>query len=348
MRSFRSYSILVLLAFGGVGLGCSGGGCTDWKGGTGGEDEGGSGGEVATGGMGGGGSGGVPGTGGKGGAGGAVGGAGGQGGAMGGKGGSAGGDGGLTDVDAAVGGSGGEGGSDGGTATDAKNKDAGASADMGTAGPFKLMGTDFTMMGTRLCFKNGQTSATGNKSPSFAWTGVPAGAMSLALTMVDTKSLRTHWVIWDISPTEAMLVANLPPERCRLHRRRRAARKCEKRAFRCRRRTLTSARAPSGDAGIRKYDFQLWAVKVAKLPTGSMTTNQIRETLLPANSVGSSTVSAYGNDLGEVSVSVGVKRWARFAPAAGINLFSPCRSLDRLTSRRRLRRSPCGRRGIHG
>jgi phosphatidylethanolamine-binding protein (PEBP) family uncharacterized protein len=268
--------------------GSGGAGGTSGSGGSGGTGgTAGSGGTGGTGGTGGFGAGGSSGSGGSGGSGGTAGsgGSGGSGGAAGsgGSGGSGG-----------AGGSGGSGPSaDGGA--DVGSPDGRTPAD-GAVGALVLTGSDFGMMGNRICFKSGQTKNTGNQSPPLSWSGEPpAGTMSYAISLFDTNGPTTHWVMWDIPVTEMMLAPKLPKG------------------------VMPAAPAPAGSTqrgsgfaggtanpgyfgpgaggGARKYDFRLWPIKVAKLTVpGNASVDAIRTTILPANTIGPPIVlSVYGN-----------------------------------------------------
>jgi phosphatidylethanolamine-binding protein (PEBP) family uncharacterized protein len=69
---------------------------------------------------------------------------------------------------------------------------------------------DFAMMGNRLCFKNGQTRLTGQKSPKLDWSGVPAGATHLVVTLRDMTNMNVHWVACNIPTSATGLPAGLP------------------------------------------------------------------------------------------------------------------------------------------
>jgi phosphatidylethanolamine-binding protein (PEBP) family uncharacterized protein len=181
---------------------------------------------------------------------------GGAGGSTGGAGGSTGGAGGET------GGSGGNtGGAGGSTGGSGGNGGMGGSGGMGgmggSAGPFKLTVTGALMQGGKYYFKSGQTKDTGHMSPAMEWTPV-AGAMSYAISMVDTDNGNTHWVIYDIPPTVTKLPDNLmrgmqmAPE------------------IPGAKHTRFSATNPYGyfgpGADCRTYNFTAYALKVASLP----------------------------------------------------------------------------------
>jgi phosphatidylethanolamine-binding protein (PEBP) family uncharacterized protein len=166
----------------------------------------------------------------------------------------------------------------------------------GGTGALALTG-DFTMMGTRLCFKDGQTKNTGtNQSPQLNWTGAaPAGTMSWALSLYDTTGKTTHWVIWDLPLDTNMLPAMLPKG------------------------VMPAAPAPTGSTqrgssfaggttnpgyfgpgaggAARRYEFQLWPLKVAKLQVAAtVSVDTLHATTLPANAAGTGVIlSVWGN-----------------------------------------------------
>src|SRR5262249_25886089 len=123
-------------------------------------------------------------------------------------------------------------------------------------------------------------SAPMNVSPELAWTGAPPGTMSFALSLFDATAQNTHWILWDIAPTETMLPANLP----------RGAMPTmppgasQKSAF-----GGTPGYEGPGGATINTYEFELWALNVAKLPmaTASQTLNQMHTTGLAMYKIGS-------------------------------------------------------------
>ena len=179
-----------------------------------------------------------------------------------------------------------------GAAVDGSSRD-GAATDGGSA--LTLMG-DFATMGDRLCFKDGQTKNKGNLSPLLSWMGTPpAGTLSYALSLFDTEGNTTHWIIWDMPVTTSMLPAMLPKG------------------------VMPAAPAPMGSiqrgstfagttvnpgyfgpgapGAARRYEFQLWPLKVAKLQVGATTAvNTIRSTTLPANASGMGVIlSVWGN-----------------------------------------------------
>jgi Raf kinase inhibitor-like YbhB/YbcL family protein len=181
-----------------------------------------------------------------------------------------------------------------GAITDGGGTDA-ASND-GSSGALTLTG-DFTAMDTRLCFKSGQTKNTGsNQSPMLAWMGTPpAGTLSWALSLYDTGGKTTHWVIWNIPADTTMLPAMLPKG------------------------VMPAAPAPTGSmqrgatfaggttnpgyfgpgapGAARRYEFQLWPLKVAKLTVGGTTSvDTLHSTTLPANAAGMGVIlSVWGN-----------------------------------------------------
>jgi phosphatidylethanolamine-binding protein (PEBP) family uncharacterized protein len=169
--------------------------------------------------------------------------------------------------------------SDGGAG--ATGSDAGANKD---AGGFTLTSTSLKAVDGGLVFP-AASSAPMNQSPALMWSGAPAGTLSFALSMYDASAKNTHFVLWDIAPTETMLPANLP----------RGAMPTIpvgatwKSAF-----GGTPGYEGPGGGTINNYELVLWALKVAKLDVGNMTLNQIHSTLLPAQSLGSAQILAKG------------------------------------------------------
>jgi len=68
---------------------------------------------------------------------------------------------------------------------------------------------DFGMMGNRLCFKNGSTANTGQRSPMLSWMNPPAGTMSFVVSLHDNTNGGTHWIACNIAPTATGLPANI-------------------------------------------------------------------------------------------------------------------------------------------
>jgi phosphatidylethanolamine-binding protein (PEBP) family uncharacterized protein len=258
------------------GKGGSGGtGGSAGRGGSGGSTGGSTGGSSSSGGTTGGSSS-TGGTGGStGGTGGSTGGTGGSGGSTGGTGGSTGGTGGST------GGTGGSTGGTGGSAGDGGKldtmTDSSGGMEAGT-GAFTIMG-DFGMMGMNKCFKMGNTRTTGQRSPAIMWDGVPAGTMSLAVSLRDLQG-GVHWVMYNIPPTEKGLAAALPGG------------------------TMPGAPAPMGSRqtgawfgpgadGVHRYEYQVWALKVATVTGGSATA--MYNNTLPPERIASAKIHACGN-----------------------------------------------------
>jgi Raf kinase inhibitor-like YbhB/YbcL family protein len=251
-------SILVLSS---LGWACSS--SPSHTGGTGGEETGGSSGD--TGGNGGSATGGK-GTGGSSSTGGSGGNTGGSGGDTGGSGGSTGGSGGGTG--GSTGGTGGAGDADAGV-------DAGAGGEGGVSGgPFAVTG-DFLDKGTYLCWKNGNTRDTGQMSPEIKWTGIPAGTMSIAVSLKDLTNNGIHWVIWNLPPTATSLPAGFP-------------------------KTMLPAGASQSNAwygpgaDLHRYEWQVWALKVAMLPANSAKAT-LYNTTLPAQKLASVKLFACGD-----------------------------------------------------
>jgi Raf kinase inhibitor-like YbhB/YbcL family protein len=197
------------------------------------------------------------------------------------------------------GGSGTGGSSGAGGSTDSGAGGAGGSADAGgstegggSGGPFTL-GGDFAMMAMRNCFKSGNTKDTGNTSPEIHWSGVPADAMSLAISLFDTTNSNGHWVMWDIPATTTMLPPKLPKG------------------------VMPAAPAPTGSmqrgssfaggttnpgffgpgagGAAHKYELTLWAIKTPKLTVKAEAVNDLIKTVLPAQSSAKVTLVVYGS-----------------------------------------------------
>jgi phosphatidylethanolamine-binding protein (PEBP) family uncharacterized protein len=297
MKSYkRPLALALAFALGAAGIACSE---SSDGGGTGGSGSGGTGG--STGGRGGSGGSSTGGTGGSstGGTGGSS--TGGTGGSTGGTGGSTGGTGGSTGgTGGSTGGTGGTGGSTGGTGgstggTGGSSADGGKMDTMGDGsggmeagtGAFTITG-DFSMMGANKCFKSGNTRTTGNpanQSPAIMWSNPPASTMSFAVSLRDLQG-GIHWVMWNIPPTATGLAAALPSG------------------------AMPGAPAPMGSSqfsgmggqvwygpganDVHRYEYQVWALKVASLPAGS-NKNTLYNTLLPAERIGSAKIHACGN-----------------------------------------------------
>ena len=126
-----------------------------------------------------------------------------------------------------------------------------------------------------------------NQSPALMWSGAPAGTLSFALSMYDATAKNTHFVLRDISPTEAMMMlpANLPRGAMPTI----PAGASWMSAF-----GGTPGYEGPGGGTVNNYELVLWALKVAKLDVGNMTLNAIHSTLLPAQSLGSAQILAKG------------------------------------------------------
>lgn len=141
---------------------------------------------------------------------------------------------------------------------------------------FKVTVGDVNSNGARLCFKAEQTAET-NNSPPVSWAGSPPLTRSFAIVLRDTVNGNTHWIMWNISADVTMMAALLPKG------------------------TMPGAPAPVGSvqrgssfaggmtnpgyfgpgADFRRYDFELYALKVDKLIVGANTTvNDLRIQLM--------------------------------------------------------------------
>jgi Raf kinase inhibitor-like YbhB/YbcL family protein len=164
------------------------------------------------------------------------------------------------------------------------DKPAGEGGAKTDGGSLTLTTTSLKMADGGLVFPPA-SSAPMNMSPALAWTGVPAGTLSFALSMYDATAKNTHWILWNIAPTETGLPANLP----------RGAMptipvgSTQMSAFG----GMPGYEGPGG-GGINNYEIELWALKVATLPVGNMTLNVIHSTLLPAQKIESAQILAKG------------------------------------------------------
>jgi Raf kinase inhibitor-like YbhB/YbcL family protein len=132
----------------------------------------------------------------------------------------------------------------------------------------------FPMAGDELTFPESANPPT-NASPEFTWTGVPAGAKSLALVFRDLGNGAVKWILWDIPPTVRRAPPNIskvaePPEvpgSSQLG-------------------SLNNQGYAGPGSGARQYDFVLWALDAEKLPdTDGRTTAEIRNELLPMHDI---------------------------------------------------------------
>jgi Raf kinase inhibitor-like YbhB/YbcL family protein len=79
---------------------------------------------------------------------------------------------------------------------------------MPTAGPFTLTSTAFTS-GAPIPTQYSCQGA--DLSPELEWSGVPAGAGALVLTVQDPDAGNfTHWLVLDLPPTEKSLQKGIP------------------------------------------------------------------------------------------------------------------------------------------
>jgi phosphatidylethanolamine-binding protein (PEBP) family uncharacterized protein len=124
-------------------------------------------------------------------------------------------------------------------------KDAGGGGTGGgaDAGAFTFSG-DFAMMGNRLCFKNGNTGGTGQKSPALNWSNAPSGTMSYVVSLRDNTNQNVHWIACNIPASATGLPAGLPN-------------------------AMLPAGAQQADAwygpgapDVHQYQYKLWAMKV--------------------------------------------------------------------------------------
>jgi Raf kinase inhibitor-like YbhB/YbcL family protein len=115
-----------------------------------------------------------------------------------------------------------------------------------------------------------------DQSPALVWTGVPAGAKSLAVMFEDTAIGAVKWVVWDLPPTTTMLPADVSktPHPTEI--------------------PVASQRGSLGRTGysgpgtsmVREYQFTVWALDVDRLPgTDGQTTVEIKDRILPAHRI---------------------------------------------------------------
>jgi Raf kinase inhibitor-like YbhB/YbcL family protein len=243
---------------------------------------GGSGGGTRTGGTGGGG--GVSGSGGGGA------GQGGSGGGTGGGGGSVG-SGGAGSGDAGSGGSGGgpASGSGGSVGNDGGAGDAGeVKSDSGApGGPFALTSSAFAAEGVIVKKYRCQGEGTGgNISPPLSWTPGPAATRSYAVTMRSAGS--PHWALWDIPADVTSLPENI--ERLPTPSVPAGSKQCKANVD-----TSTwygyAGACPMGGTNLRPYYFEIFALKVDKLPgvTPDSTIQQVNAAIMD-NQVGKATL----------------------------------------------------------
>ncbi|HVR02151.1 MAG TPA: hypothetical protein VMT47_08470 [Polyangia bacterium] len=154
----------------------------------------------------------------------------------------------------------------------------------GDGGALTFTTTSLKMLNGGLVFPSA-SSAPMNQSPDFSWSGAPAGTLSYAISMYDATLKNTHWILWDIPPSIAMLPANLP----RGANPTTPAGAMQKSAF-----GGTPGYEGPGGGGIDNYELELWALKVAKLNVGPLSLNQMRTALLPAQKLGSAQILAKG------------------------------------------------------
>jgi Raf kinase inhibitor-like YbhB/YbcL family protein len=138
------------------------------------------------------------------------------------------------------------------------------------SGEFKLIPVDFPMYEDELTFPESANPPL-NQSPEFEWTGVPAGAKSLALVFRDLGNGAVKWILWDIPPTLTRVPPNLAqtampaelPGSSQLG-------------------SLDNQGYAGPGSGARQYDFKLWALDVERLPVARrLTTVDIHDEILP-------------------------------------------------------------------
>jgi phosphatidylethanolamine-binding protein (PEBP) family uncharacterized protein len=156
----------------------------------------------------------------------------------------------------------------GGGTPDAGPADAPAdNAGNADGGAWQFKSAGLVMMGDMLVFPP-RHSAPMNVSPPFSWGTGPAGTMSYAITMFDTKINNPHFAMWDIPATETGLPANIPHT------------------------AMPGAPAPAGmkqtangfqgpgGPNVNTYELRLWALKVATLPNPGANAGAIRMRLI--------------------------------------------------------------------
>jgi len=160
------------------------------------------------------------------------------------------------------------------------------------AGDFKLASPDVPADG-KLAEKQvyiGYGCNGGNQSPALQWSGVPAGAKSLALVLHDPDAPVSggwyHWSLYDLPPATAGLPTNAGNS---------TGSKLPKGAKQGRTsfggNSFGGACPPIGH-GVHRYNFTLYALKVATLPLAEDTPPAEAEAKIKAASLGSASFTA--------------------------------------------------------
>ncbi|MEX0447511.1 YbhB/YbcL family Raf kinase inhibitor-like protein [Xenorhabdus sp. SGI246] len=131
----------------------------------------------------------------------------------------------------------------------------------------------------------------GNRSPELAWTNVPAGTKSFAITVYDpdapTGSGFWHWVVFDIS----LEIQTLPADSGRSDGDKQPAGVIQSKndygVF-----GFGGPCPPEGDKAHR-YIFTVHALSVEKLGIDSETTNAVARFMIQANTLATATITGY-------------------------------------------------------
>jgi phosphatidylethanolamine-binding protein (PEBP) family uncharacterized protein len=112
--------------------------------------------------------------------------------------------------------------------------------------------------------------------------------MSFALSLYDMTTMNTHWIIWDIAPTETGIPGMIPRGTNPTF----PAGSTQKGAFG----DMVGYEGPGGTGIPHTYVFELWALNVAKLPaaTASQSLNMMHATGLAMYKIASTTLTAQG------------------------------------------------------
>jgi Raf kinase inhibitor-like YbhB/YbcL family protein len=152
---------------------------------------------------------------------------------------------------------------------------AGASVAAAGSGSFALQAPNAMMLGMDEYAFPATALPPMNYSPELSWSGVPAGAKSLALTFTDVTSSAYKWVVWDIAPS----VTHVPAHVSNM------AMPMEVPGA-----SQLGSLGNQGYAGPccedHGYAFELWALDLEKLPdTARRSTADLYKTVLPMHEI---------------------------------------------------------------
>jgi Raf kinase inhibitor-like YbhB/YbcL family protein len=152
---------------------------------------------------------------------------------------------------------------------------AGASVAAAGSGSFALQAPNAMMLGMDEYAFPATALPPMNYSPELSWSGVPAGAKSLALTFTDVTSSAYKWVVWDIAPS----VTHVPAHVSNM------AMPAEVPGS-----SQLGSLGNQGYAGPccedHGYAFELWALDLEKLPdTARRSTADLYKTVLPMHEI---------------------------------------------------------------